>query len=371
MNATASPYRLHAFELSYFSAKVRCALRYKGVWFEEQHANIRRVLDLTGVPFIPIVETPDGDVWQDSSEIFDRLEQTHPEPALFPTTPAQSIAAHLVELYCDEFALLPAMHYRWGSARGVADARARFGAAMSPEFGDRAAGRMAEARIALGATDAAGPAIERHTRDLLDALSAHFEAHSYLLGDRMSFADCAMMGPLYGHFFNDIVSRELLLETALPLVAWIERCNHPRSVDSGDWLADDSLAPTLIEVLGVMGRDAVPAIEAALACIEGWLDEADRSEQNADGLSPRTGLARGVGMARFELRGHPIESVARPYTLWMLQRSLRTLAALDASERSRVEALLGPVGWAPLLARATSDQIVKQGFQLVLTDALG
>ena len=362
MNGTSAPYRLHAFELSYFSAKARCALRSKGVWFEEQHANVRWILDRTGLPFIPVVETPDGEVWQDSSEIFDRLEVAHPEPALFPSTPRQGIAAHLIELYCDEFALLPAMHYRWGSARSVADARARFGAAMSPEFGARAAERMASARVALGASDDAGPAIEHHTHELLAALSAHFELHPYLLGERMSFADCSLMGPLYAHFYNDIVSRELLLETALPVVAWIERCNHPRSVDSGAWLPDDALAPTLIDVLGVMGRDAVPAVLAARERIEAWLDERSPSEA----LPTRSGLARGIGTASFELGGQPIESIVRPYTLWMLQRSLRAFGALGPDARQQVEAALGPAGWAALLAVPTSDRIVKDGYALAI-----
>jgi hypothetical protein len=58
----------------------------------------------------------------------------------------------------------------------------------SVERGARAADRMARARLALGATDQTAPAIEAHTRDLLDALSVHFDAHDYLLGARMSFA---------------------------------------------------------------------------------------------------------------------------------------------------------------------------------------
>ena len=174
-----------------------------------------------------------------------------------------------MELYTDEFATLPAMHYRWGSELGEASARARFIAMIgNAEIGNAAADRMAAARIGLGATDAAGPAIEAHTRDLLDALGTHFQAHPYLLGERMSFADCALMGPLYGHFFNDLVSRKLLLETAVPVVGWIERCSFPGPDAQGQWLADDALAGTFREVLAAMGRDAAPVILDSVHTLE-------------------------------------------------------------------------------------------------------
>ena len=182
MNATSAPYRFHAFEVSYFSAKVRPALRYKQLWVEELRADYGEIQRRTGLAFIPVVVTPDDETWQDTSEILERLEARHPTPPLVPPSPVQSIASHLVELYADEFATIPAMHYRWGSELGEASARARFSAMTgSLEIGNAAADRMAAARIALGATDAAAPAIEAHTRDLLDALSAHFEAHPYLL----------------------------------------------------------------------------------------------------------------------------------------------------------------------------------------------
>ena len=66
----------------------------------------------------------------------------------------------------------------------------------------------------LGVSDATAPAIEAHLRELLAALCAHFETHRFLLGDSMSLADCALMGPFYGHLFRDAVPSRLLRETA-------------------------------------------------------------------------------------------------------------------------------------------------------------
>lgn len=357
MNPTSAPYRLHAFGLSYFSAKVRPALRYKALWYDELRADIDEVVRLTGLGFIPVVETPGGEVWQDSSEILEHLEHTHPEPPLFPASPRQSTAARLIELYCDEFALLPAMHYRWGSERGARDARARFGAAMGTELGARAADRMTSARLAIGASAVAGPAIETHTRELLSVLSAHFEALPYLLGERMSFADCALMGPLYAHLYNDIVSRELLLDTALPVVAWIERCNQPGPSGRGDWLADDLLAPTLCDVLEAMGRAAVPAILASARCIDDWIDGLAELPER---------VPRAVGSLRFELDGVPIQAAVRPYTAWMLQRTLAAFRALEAGAHTTTLRALADTSWPALLSHVPRHRVNKRGFALVV-----
>lgn len=356
-NRTDAPYQFHAFEVSYFSAKVRPALRYKGVWYEERRADLPEIRARTGLGFIPIVVTPDGETWQDSTDIYRRLEARHPEPPLFPSGALQRVAAQLVELYSDEFALLPAMHYRWGSELADATARARFGAMLgSLDAGRRAADRMAKARFGVGASLEAGPAIEAHTHELLAALSSHFETHPYLLGARTSFADCALMGPLDGHFFCDLVSRRLLLETAVPVVGWIERCKFPSADRQGAWLAEDVLAPTLIDVLGVMGRDAAPMLLDLLRSFEAWADQ-----RPAGSSEP----PRSVGPCETALRGTPIRRATLAYTLYSVQQVLDLLHGLAAEGRARVTEVLAGTGWAELLAYAPRHRLRRDGFALV------
>lgn len=364
MNPTSRPYRFHAFEVSYFSAKVRPALRAKGLWHTELRADVREIVRLTGLGFIPVLQTPEGEVWQDSTEILEHLEERHPEPTLFPRSPLQRMAAHLVELYVDEFATVPAMHYRWGSAEAEASARARFTAMMGDaDLARAAADRMAAARLALGATDEATPAIEAHARDLLDALCAHFEGHPHLLGDAPSLADCALMGPLHGHFMNDVVSRRLLLETAVPVVAWIERCSTPDPEAHGAWLADDALAPSFAEVLRIMGRDAAPVILEGVRTVESWLDGATPEE--------RAKPPRQVGEVRAGLRGVPLVRRAIPYALWMVQRTQEVHRGLDADARARVDAALEGSGWEALLAHPLRHPMEKRGFRLVAREDAG
>ena len=363
MNPTPAPYIFHAFEFSYFSAKVRPALRYKGLWVDERRADFGEILRRTGLGFIPILVTPEDETWQDSTDIYDRLEARHPEPPLFPTTPVQRLAAHLVELYADEFALIPAMHTRWGTPLGEATTRARFGAAMgNPEMAGSGADRMVAARAALGSTPETGPAVEAHLCELLDALSSHITAHPYLLGERMSFADCALMGPFDGHFWSDLDSRKLLLETAPRAVQWIEWCKFPNSDSQGEWLPNDELAPTFKELLGVMGCDAAPVILDSVCCVEDWADQHAKAGDE---------LPRAAGRCDTTLRGTPMPRAAIAYVLYSVQRVHDAYAALDEASRRRVDEALAGTGWEPVLAYTPRHRLARNGFKLVFEQSGG
>lgn len=360
MNGTDRPYVLHGYEVSYFTAKVRAAMRYKQIFMEEKRANLRMIIERTGLGFIPIVTTPDDEVWQDSSDILDRLEARYPHPPLYPETPLQRMVCAVIELYSDEFGITPAMHTRWGTAESEAMARARFGAMTgSVEMGNRAADAMLKARFAVGATPEAGPAIEAHLRDLLSALSRHFESNDYLLGERMSLADCSLMGPVYGHFWTDLVSRRLLLETAIPVVRWVEFCSAPGADEQGEWYRADGMPDSLFEVLKVMGQDSVGPILATIEAVEKWADEHAKP-----GMEP----PRAVGVALSELRGSELKRGAQCYSLWMLQRVLDLYQALPDAERARVDEAFAGTGWERLLAYHPRHRIEKRRFGLVFVD---
>ncbi len=357
MNSTAAPYTFHAAEMSYFSAKVRPALRYKALWYREVLPDYVEIQKRTGLAFIPILVTPEDDTWQDTSEILDALEARHPDPPLYPTTPLQRVAAHLIELYADEVALLPAMHYRWSFPEGEAKARAEFvgvvgNRAAASHFADRMKGFLPP----LGVHPRSIPVIEAHTRELLDALSAHFEQHPYLLGSRLSLADCALMGPFYAHLYWDAVPGRLLRETAPGVCAWIERCNRPRAEQQGTWLANDALAPTLLRVLEAMGRDGAPLL----------LDAALRVEEWTRGRAPGEEPPRFLGQHETQLRGVAITRATSSYTVWMVQRALDVFHSLGEADRTGVAAALAGSGWGPLLAAKLPRRIGKRRFQLVL-----
>jgi glutathione S-transferase len=356
----SAPYRFYAAEISYFSGKVRPALRQKGVAYIEHLPTARAfrevILPRTGLAFIPIVVTPGGEVWQDTSEILDHLERAHPEPALYPATPGQRVVAYLLERYADEFAVLPAMHYRWSFPESERKARADF-AAMNgdPPAANRFADRMSGSIRALGVCTASHAAIEAHTADLLDALSAHFAEHPALLGERMSLADCALLGPFYAHLYLDAVPGRLLRERALPVCHWIERMNHPDPTEPGAFLPGDALAATLRPVLELVGRDAIPVVLDTLRDFERWADARPPEMQEPP---------RAVGFHETGFRGARFQRYTSPYTLWMAQRTLDVYASLADVDRARVDAALAGTGCEALLAYEPRHRLGKRRFKL-------
>jgi len=365
MTAPKPPWRYYGCENSYFSAKVRPALRYKRLHFSEilpTPAAYREViLPRTGLAFIPILLTPEDETWQDTSEILDALERRVPDPPLYPTTPLQRVVAYLLELYADEFLVLPAMHYRWATPEGEAAARADFASVTGDApAASRFADRMSGSLPVLGVTKETGPAVEAHALALFDALSAHFSRHAFLLGERPSLADCALMGPLYAHLRLDPVPARILRARAVPVLQWIERMNRPDPDATAGWLEDDALAPTLRPVLELVGLDAAPVLRDGLAAFEAW----------ADARPPGTDAPpRGVGVHETALRGVPMKRYTSPYTRWMAQRPADAYAIVAPADRARVDAALAGTGCEALLTLAPRHRLTKRRFQLVFASA--
>lgn len=358
----ANPYRMYGAEVSYFTAKARVALRAKRIFFEEMLATPQAyaevILPRVGMGFIPIVVTPKDETWQDTSDILDRLEHVCPEIPLYPRTPLQRIAAYLWELYCDEFMILPALHYRWSFAESERQARADFAAFNgSRQMTDAFADNIKAFALGVGGINAATrPAIEAHTHELLRALEAHFASTPYLLGERPSLADCSLMGPMYAHLYLDAVPGRMLREQAPLTCHWIQRMNHPDVPAFGAFLADDALAPTLRPMLELIGRDAGPVILDTVRAVERWADERAR---------PGEEPPRMAGTHTTALRGASVERVTSCYTLWMLQRPLDELRSLSPSERTHVLRALEGTGCETLLSYEPRHRLGKRKFKLV------
>lgn len=160
-STTPIEYRLYGAEISYYTGKVRAYLRCKGLAYKEilATADVYRdvILPRMGFSVIPVVVTSSDETLQDSTEIIEELEKRHPQPTIVPAGGAQRLVAQLIELYGDEWLVIPAMHYRWHHNRDWA-IRA-FGEVNAPgasekeqmEIGMRRAGPFAKAAVMLGA----------------------------------------------------------------------------------------------------------------------------------------------------------------------------------------------------------------------------
>jgi glutathione S-transferase len=356
-------YRLFGAERSYFTAKARPALRAKRLYFEEILPTpevYQEILRRTGFLFIPVVVTPEDETWQDTSDIIDALEVRIPEPALIPATPVQRIVSYLFELYADEFMILPAMHYRWSAPEGEKDARGAFAAISgNREAANRFADTMGGSLPALGVVQEAIPAIVAHFDELLERLEAVLSDQSFLLGEQMSLADCAMMGPFYGHLYLDLVPGQILLERATRVSHWVERMNHPDPASFAGFLAGDALHPSLCRILELIGNDAVPLLLDTVREFEKWAEA-----RPAGTAEP----PRAVGFHKTRLRGIDFSRYTSSYTLWMVQRPLDAYRALGEEARKAVDRALAGTGCEQLFEYEPRHRLAKRDFKLVFEE---
>ena len=343
MTATP-PYRLYGAEISYFTGKVRAYLRWKGLPFEEVQADAAVYRDVivpgVGFPVIPVVGTPEGEVLQDSTEIIDALEQRHPDPSVVPEGPVQRFVGRLLELYGDEWLVIPAMHYRWHHNREWA--LREFGALSAPAasadeqwaIGQKRAAPFAQAAVLLGAEPHLFAAIEGSYEALMAELDAHFAEWPCVLGSRPSIGDFGLFGPLYAHQYRDPASGALMRRHATHLVRWVERLRQAPAAGPGAFMPDDEVPATLWPVLRRMMSEQMPVLAGTAARLSQW-----REEHPGETAVPRV-----LGQQAFALGGQQGQRIVRPYSLWMMQRARDAYAGLDAAARARADGLLDAVG---------------------------
>jgi glutathione S-transferase len=338
-------YELIGAEASYYTAKVRAALRAKRLPFREVLAT-RQVFAThpmfrDGIRSLPVLVTPDGQAVADSTDIIDLLETRHPEPALLPPSPWLRVVALLLEAYADEWLLIAAMHHRWCfPAENREFILAETGRSLVPDASpaeQRRAGEKLERNFVaglplLGITDETKPAIERWYIELLDQLEAHLATTAFLLGARLSLADVALMGPFYGHFSRDPHPGRLMRERAPRVAAWVERV-HGTAGATGDWPAADVTAPTLDPVLRRVAGEHLPVL----------LDIARRTEEWID-ANPGRPIPRGIGMHDVQIGGVCAARSVTPYAVTMLQGVLDECHALPAAAREAIDANLRRLG---------------------------
>lgn len=388
------PYIMYGAEASYFTGKVRAYLRKKGLPFHERFANGEHfdtvVKPHVGFSKLPTVETPDGTILQDTSEIIDWLEEHHSEPALIPTTPVQKLVAYIFEAFGDEALIPAAMHYRWTFKQENMPfvleefARGRDGvkAKHDPNSGGaRFAKRMEGSIEALGVNAATIPAIEEAVWDFLDKFTAHLEEHPYVLGGRASLADFGLHGPLYAHMGRDPHPASEM-KTRTPLVyRWTEWTHTPafegqppEHADAAeDFLANDETCPTLDAMLSVLGRDFTPEVVALINSYNSWLAKAtSEGETDTSTGAQVPSMPNGsaiVGFHTFQLRGTDMTRITRIDMLWKWLRALGFYLTLEGDDKARADALLKRTGLAPAFAARPDRWVARPGFFYEFADS--
>ena len=379
-------YTLWGTPHSLYTGKVRSYLIKKQVPFVELMASDPRflgeVVAAVGHMVIPVVESPSGELIQDTTDIIDHIEARHGEVELNPPVGVQRVVAHLLDAFGSNYLLPAAMHYRW-SYRAEQDLflAAEFARAvptMMPYEQRLAMARNLMERFngmlpPLGVDDQTAPAIEAAYHELLDTLEAHFRLHPYLLGGRPSLADFGMIAPLYAHLARDPVPA-MLMRTRAPNVArWTERMFEATIADSdyadtsGNYPADDAIPASLEAVLRVVFAQWTPGLTADAAQFEAWL--ADLDSAPAGTMVAQEGKRQvhpHVGMVEYDWRGTTVRRASHIHSLWHLARAQAAADGLDGAAAERLRGLLDRTDGHALMRCRTSRALKRDNNVVVL-----
>lgn len=373
-----SGYTLFGMPASLYTGKPRAYMRKQGVDFVEHPMGSalfrEEIVPKIGRFIVPVLQTPDGALVQDGTDIIDYFEHKGAARwSAYPTTAKQSVVALIFELFGGEGLLRPAMHYRWNfPAENLHFLRTEFGNFLAPErwradkdaVFEFASGRMKQAMELFGVNAATIPAIEASYGEFLSLFDAHLETTPYLLGGRPSIGDYGLLAPLFAHLGRDPKPADLMRRTAPRVARWVERMNAP-GLDTAEymeappnWFGGDEIPPTLVALLRYVGTEYASEIAAQVGFVNHHLAAHEEiREGDVVGGKPN---ARSLGRTDVAWRGTAISVGVFPYRIWLLQRVQDAFAKSDAAARAEVRALLKLNGLEPLLDTRATRRIERR-----------
>ncbi len=384
--ATRDTYTLWGTPHSLYTGKIRSYLIKKQVPFREifpPHPRFRaEITPALRLKVAPVIETPDGRILQDTTDMIEYLEAAIPEPPMVPRTPLQRAVAWLLGAFGSEGMLPVAMSYRWTyRAEQEHFLRAEFGRGVHAGP-DRAARLAAGLKLMnyfndflprLGVTSDTLPAVETAYLDLLDALDIHFQHHPYLLGGRPSIADCGLMAPLYGHLARDPVPATLMKEKAPNVYRWSERMNLASTGDGEfpdypeTWPEDDSIPETLEPILRLVFQDWGPDLVAQAASYNAWV--AANPDLPAGHLVSSDGVRTvhpTLGSIEYTMRGCTIRRFSAPHSLWHFEKASALARSLTGEAAQRFAALMERTGGEATMSIRLARPMCRKDYVLVL-----
>lgn len=342
---------------SLYTGKLRSYLIKKGLPYRERYPSdpefAARILPVVKHMVVPVLETPAGDILQDSGDIIDYLEARHAEPVMDPVTPVQQVISALLDGVGSEYLLPLAMHYRWTyRADQEGFLRAEFGRAIVA--GDSREERRATAGDImnffasflpnLGVFPETVAVLESRYLDWLDALDEHFQHHPYILGGRPCRGDFGLMASLFAHLGRDPVPAALMKAKAPNVFRWTERMNLAALTDgeypdaTTDYYPDDGVPPTLEPVLALVFRDWTPGMTADVARFNIWAaDQASGAIVSLDGARM---VHPSLGPISYDFHGTQMTRGSAPHAVWMFQSAQRAAQRLAGDDKARLDAVL-------------------------------
>jgi glutathione S-transferase len=219
---------LHQWEISPFCGKVRKVLRWKGLAYRAVEYNgllATRAAKLSGIGKLPVLDY-DGMRVQDSSDIAAFLEKKHPEPALYPSEPAERAMATVLEDWSDESLYWYEVYLRISYPQVLPkvvelmcqDRPAWERSVFSVVF-RRALTKQLRGQ-GLGRQDR--QTVETHLFELLASLEAILAAREWLVGSAKSVADAAVSAQIDEMLRTSVLAPRIRQYAAV--MRWIGRC---------------------------------------------------------------------------------------------------------------------------------------------------
>ena len=368
-------YKLYGIPCSLYTAKVRSYLRKQKIAFSEYAVSDshyqNHILPKIGRMIMPVLESPEGEIIQDSADIIRYLEKrSSTASSCLPKTPLLQSVSYLFELFAGEGLLRPAMHYRWSfDELNLNYLRSEFECLAAPgtddtsyqqifEFGS---GLMRKAARSFGVNENTKPLIEASYLEFLDLFSAHLQLYPYLLGAKPTLGDYALMGPLYAHLYRD-PKPGLLMRQHAPLVArWVERMNAPEDnwanhlskQDDADFATD--LPPTLYALMAYIGEEYLPELSAHIQFANNWLAERPDIESGSNGCDDPS--QRLIGSTEFAWRGITIKTAVLPYRFYLLQHLQDSFNKAETEEQTQTQRCFKRSGLEDILTLTVSRRV--------------
>jgi len=371
-------YILYGMQASLFTGKARAYMRRNRIPVTERGAGhpefMTRIYPHMDRFIMPVIETPEGDIIQDGTDILEYLEGRGlgREP-LFPEDPVTKAVSLLFQLFGNEGLLRPAMHYRWNfDEDNLAFLKVSFRDVMPVDMGakandagfDHASGRMRKAAKAFGVFDKSFALVEESYGEFLALFSAHLERSYFLLGDRPTIGDYGLFNPLYAHLARDPKPAHLMKTTAPLVWNWVEIMNSPEDSE-GHTLVDPKsgmysegeLPETLIALLRYVGEEYASEFSAHVDFTDNWL-----AEQGENPEKVKAPLGRGIGFSAFEWRGIEMSSVVMPYRFYLVQRLWDHFDGCSENVQKSIRSLFAQTGLEAFLDKRPSRRVLRQGY---------
>jgi glutathione S-transferase len=230
--------QLYQFRVSHYCEKVRFALSYKGVPYQEHNLlpglHHRRTNSLAGGSAVPVI-SHQGQGIQGSAAIISYLDETFPERSLTPVDLAQCEEALEWERWLDQqvgVAVRCYLYHHVFARRGICVPMMGNGCTPWEKVYLQLSYRrlIREMRQAMQIDERSAAHSLELIRSSLDRVQSHLQSREFLVGDSFSRADltaAALFAPLfrpveYGMPWPEVIPEPVarIAEELMPRLAW-------------------------------------------------------------------------------------------------------------------------------------------------------